>query len=33
MCFLKSARIGNTVENGKLYNGIETYIEVEKVVI
>jgi hypothetical protein len=33
MCSLESARIGNRVKNGKIYNGLETYIEVEMVVI
>jgi len=33
MCSLKSARIGNRVKNGKIYKGIETYTEVEMIVI
>jgi hypothetical protein len=33
MCSLKSARIGYKVKNGKIHNGIETYTEVEVVVI
>ena len=33
MCSLKSARIGTRVKNGKIYKGLETYTEVEMVVV
>jgi hypothetical protein len=31
--FLKCAPIGNRVKNGKIFKGLETYTEVEMVVI